>query len=50
MQNAGLYESQAGIKITGGNIDNLSYANDTTLMTESEVEPKSCLMRVKEES
>ena len=37
MQNAGLYESQAEIKITGENIDNLSYANDTTLMTESEV-------------
>ena len=50
MQNAGLYESQAEIKITGENIDNLSYANDTTLMTESEVESKRCLMRVKEES
>ena len=49
MRNAGLYEAQAGIKIAGRNINNLRYANDTTLMAESE-EPKSLLMKVKEES
>ena len=43
-------ESQAGIKIIGRNINNLSYANDTALMAESEEEPKSLLMKVKEES
>ena len=48
MQNAGLDESQAGIKIVERNINNLRYANDTTLMIESEEEPKSLLMRVKE--
>ena len=50
MQNAGLDESQAGIKITRRNINNLSYAHDTTLMAESEEELKSLLMKVKEES
>ena len=50
MWNARLHESQAGIKIAGGNISNLRYAHDTTLMAESEEEPKSLLMRVKEES
>ena len=50
MQNAGLDEAQAGIKITGRNINNLRYADDTTLMAESEEELKSLLMRVKEES
>ena len=50
MQNAGLYEAQAGIKIAGRNINNLRYANDTTLMAESEEELKSLLMKVKEES
>ena len=50
MRNAGLCESQAGIKITGRNINNLRYADDTTLMAESEEELKSLLMRVKEES
>ena len=49
MQNAGLNETQAGIKIAGRNIDNLRYAGDTTLMAESE-ELKSLLMKVKEES
>ena len=49
MLNAGLDESQAGIKIARRNINNLRYANDTTLMTESEEELKSPLMRVKEE-
>ena len=49
MRNAGLDEAQAGIKISGGNINNLRYANDTTLMAESE-ELKSVLMTVKEES
>ena len=49
MRNAGLEEAQAGIKIAGRNINNLRYANDTTLMTESE-ELKSLLMNVKEES
>ena len=48
--NAGLGEAQAGIKIIGRNINNLRYANDTTLMTESEEELKSLLMKVKEES
>ena len=47
---AGLDETQAGIKITGRNINNLRYADDTTLMAESEVELKSLLMKVKEES
>ena len=50
MTNAGLEEAQAGIKISGRNINNLRYANDTTLMTESEEELKSLLMKVKEES
>ena len=50
MRNAGLDELQAGIKIGGGNINNLRYADDTTLMAESEEELKSLLMRVKEES
>jgi len=50
MQNAGLDEPQAGIKITGRNINNLRYADDTTLMAESEKELKSLLMSVKEES
>ena len=49
MQNAGLDESQAGIKITGRNINNLRYADDTTLMAESEGKLKNLLMRVKEE-
>ena len=50
MRNDGLEETQAGIKIAGRNINNLRYANDTTLMTESEEELKSLLMKVKEES
>ena len=50
MQNAGLDEAQTGIKITRRNINNLRYANDTTLMAESEEELKSVLMMVKEES
>ena len=50
MRNAGLEEAQAGIKIAGRNINNLIYANDTTLMAESEEELKSLLMKVKEES
>ena len=50
MRNAGLEEAQAGIKITGRNLNNLRYADDTTLMTESEEELKSLLMKVKEES
>ena len=49
MRNAGLDEAQAGIKIAGRNINNLSYADDTTLMAESEEELKSLLMKVKEE-
>ena len=49
MRNAGLDESQAGIQIAGGNINNLRYADDTTLMVESEKELKSLLMKVKEE-
>ena len=50
MRNAGLEEAQAGIKIAGRNINNLRYANDTTLMAESEEERKSLLMKVKKES
>ena len=50
MRNAGLEEAQAGIKIAGRNINNLRYADDTTLMAESEEEPKSLLMKVKEEN
>ena len=50
MRNAGLDEAPAGIKITGRNINNLRYADDTTLMAESEEELKSLLMKVKEES
>ena len=50
MQNARLDETQAGIKIAGRNINNLKYADDTTLMAESEEELKSLLMKVKEES
>ena len=50
MQNAGLGEAQAGIKIAGRNINNLRYADDTTLMGESEEELKNLLMKVKEES
>ena len=48
MRNAGLEEAQAGIKIAGRNISNLRYADDTTLMSESEEELKSLLMKVKE--
>ena len=48
MQNAGLDEAQTGIKISGRNINNLRYADDTTFMTESEEELKSLLMKVKE--
>ena len=50
MRNAGLEEAQAGIKIAGKNIKNLRYADDTTLMAESEEELKSLLIKVKEES
>ena len=50
MRNAGLEEAQAGIKIAGRNIDNLRYADDTTLMEESKEELKSLLIKVKEES
>ena len=50
MWNAGLEEAQAGIKIAGRHINNLKYADDTTLMAESEEELKSLLMKVKEES
>ena len=50
MRNAGLEEAQAGIKIAGRNINNLRYADYTTLMAESEDKPKSLLMKVKEES
>ena len=50
MRNAGLEETQAGIKIAGRNINNLRYADDTTLMAESEEGLKSLLMKVKEES
>ena len=49
-RNAGLEETQAGIKIAGRNINNLRYADDTTFMAESEKEPRSLLMKVKEES
>ena len=48
MGNAGLDEAQAGIKIAGRNINNLRYADDTTLMAENEEEPKNLLMNVKE--
>ena len=50
MKNAGLEEAQAGIKIAGRNINNLRYADDTTLLAENEEELKSSLMKVKEES
>ena len=50
MRNAGLEEAQAGVKIAGININNLRYADDTTLMAESEEELKSLLMKVKEQS
>jgi len=50
MRNSGLEEAQAGIKITGKNINNLRYADDTTLMAESREELKSLLMKVKEKS
>ena len=50
MRNTGLEEAQAGIKIAGRNINNLRYADDTTLMAESEEDLKSLLMKVKEES
>ena len=50
MRNSGLEEAQAGIKIAGRNINNLRYADDTTLMAESEEEPKSLLLKVKVES
>ena len=50
MRNAGLEEAQAGIKIAGRNINNFRYADDSTLMAESEEELKSFLMKVKEES
>ena len=50
MRNAGLEEGQAGVKIAGRNINNLRYADDTTLMAKSEEEPKSLLIKVKEES
>ena len=50
MRNSGLDEAQAGIKIAGRNINNLRYADDTTLMAESEEELKSLLMKVKEEN
>ena len=50
MRNAGLQEAQAGIKIAGRNINNLRYADYTTLMAESEEEPRSFLMKVKEDS
>ena len=50
MRNAGLEETQTGIKIAKRNINNLSYAHDTTLMAETEEELKSLLMKVKEES
>ena len=50
MRNAGLEEAQAGIKIAGRNVNNLTYADDTTLMAESEEELKSLLMKVKVET
>ena len=49
MRHAGLIEAQAGIKIAGRNINNLRYADDTILMAESKEEPKSLLLKVKEE-
>ena len=49
MRNAGLEEAQAGIKIAGRNINNLRYADDTTLMAESEEDPKRLLMKVKQD-
>ena len=50
VRNAGLEEAQAGIKMTGRNINNLRYADDTTLMTESEKELKSLVMKMKDET
>ena len=50
LRNTGLGEAQVGIKIAGRNINNLRYADDTTLMAESDEEPKSLLMKMKEES
>ena len=50
MQNAGLDEAQAGVKITGRNVNNLRYTNDTALMIETEEDLRSLLMKVKEES
>ena len=50
MRNAGMEEAQAGIRIAGRNINNLGYVDDTTIMTESEEELKSLLMKVKKES
>ena len=50
MRNAGMEETQAGIKISGRNINNLRYADDPTLMTENEEELKSLLMKIKQES
>ena len=50
MRNAGLEEAQTGIKISGRNVNNLRYSDDNTLITESEEELKSLLMKVKEES
>ena len=50
MRNAGLDEAQVGIKIAGRNISNLRYADDTTVMTKSEEDPKSLFMKVKKES
>ena len=50
MRNAGLEEAQAGVKIAGRNVKNLRYSDGTTLMAESEEEPKSLLMKAKEES
>ena len=50
MRNTGLDEAQAGVKVVGRNINNIRYADDTTLMAESEEELKSLLMKVKEES
>ena len=50
MQNAGLHKAQTGIRIVGRNVNNLRYADDTTLVAESEKELKSLLMKVKEES
>ena len=50
MRNAGLVEAQAGIKIARKNINNLTYADDTTIMAESKKKPRSLMMKVKEES